>query len=120
MADKKAETEPREFAAFLIDRPSTHSELSEALRTLTARVRDTGKPGTLTLAVTVKPFDGDVDVLAVSDLIKLKLPEHDRKPGIFYPDRDGNLTRTDPNAMDFSRLVELPDHDARTGEIKEV
>lgn len=113
------ETEVRDFASFLLDRPKTHAELGEALHDLLARVIDTGKAGTLSFSVTVKPFEGDVTQIQVNDEIKLKLPEHDRKPSIFYPDGKGNLTRTDPNAMDFSSLASVPVNPA-TGELKEV
>jgi len=95
--------EPREFAAFLLDQSAgkTHAELSENLRDLVNRVTDTGKKGSLTLTVTVAPMKDDVSVLVVTDEIKLKLPEHDRKASIFWPDADGNLTRQDPNQRSF-------------------
>lgn len=117
---KPKEPEPREFALFILDRPKTHLELGQGLKELVAAVRDTGKAGTLTLVISVKPFEGDIDTLQVNDDVKLKLPVHDRKPGIFYPDRDGNLTRNDPNAMDFSTLVDVPSHNPATGELKEL
>lgn len=46
-----------EFAAVLLslDDGATHSELTESLQGLVARVRDTGKAGTLTLTITVAP-----------------------------------------------------------------
>ena len=41
------------------------------------------------------------ETLVVTDAIKLKLPEHDRKASIFWPDTAGNLCRTDPNQPSF-------------------
>lgn len=114
----------RPFADWLREqsRGSTHDELSEALHDLTARVIDTGKKGSLTFTVTVAPLKGEsVEVLVVSDEIKMRLPEHDRKASLFYPDDEGNLSRTDPNQLTFESLREVPaDVDAATGEIKEV
>lgn len=107
-------TEPnpqlRPFAEWLLEQSSgsTHDELSEGLHDLVSRVKDTGKKGTLTLVVTVAPMKEDQEVLVVSDEIKLKLPEFARKASIFYADGDGNLTRKNPNQMEFDFLRELP------------
>lgn len=105
-------TEPviRPFADWLREQSKgkTHDELSDALHDLIAKVRDTGKKGTLALVVTVSPLKDDIDVLVVSDEIKLKLPEHDRKASMFYPDEHGNLSRTDPHQLTFDSLKEVP------------
>lgn len=131
MTDKKKTTAPTEdpgplirpFADFLREqsRGTTHDEMSETLHRLIARVRDTGKKGVLQLTITVAPLKGDADVLVVSDAIKVKLPEHDRKASMFYPDEHGNLSRTDPNQLTFEGLREVPAGvDPATGEIKEI
>jgi len=114
--------EPRPFATWLLEQSGgkTHEELSDALYDLVGRVRDTGKKGSVSLTVTVGPLKGDVGVLIVSDEIKLRLPEHDRKASLFYPDRHGNLTRRDPNQLTFDGLRELDGQtvNIETGEIK--
>jgi hypothetical protein len=112
--DKEAEA-PREFAMFLMDRASTHNELSEKLQQLVTAVQDTGKKGTLQLTLQLDLFDGDPDRVVVADKIVLKVPEHDRKSSIFFPDKDGNLSRTDPNQLAPEMFK---DFDARTGEFK--
>lgn len=113
----------RPFISWLREQSSgrTHDELSEGLHDLIARVRDTGKRGTITLVVAVETLKGDADVLVVTDEIKLKLPEHDRSASMFYPDKHGNLTRTDPRQLTFDELREVPPQgvDAGTGEIQE-
>jgi hypothetical protein len=117
------EPEIRPFATWLLEQSGgkTHEELSEALYDLVARVRDTGKKGSVSLTVNVAPLKGDIDVLVVADEIKLRLPEHDRKASLFYPDKDGNLTRRDPNQLSFESLREVPPNvDPLTGEIREV
>lgn len=126
MADDADTPTVRPFADWLREqsRGTTHDELSEALRDLTGRVIDTGKKGVLQFIITVAPVKGgEVGALVVSDQIKLKLPEHDRKASLFYPDADGNLTRTDPNQLTFESLREVPGVgvvDTETGEVKEV
>jgi len=101
--------EVRDFAAFLMDRPETHAELSQALQTVITAVADTGKKGSLTLTVSIGPFEKDVERLIVDEAIKLKLPEHDRRAGIFFRDRSGNLTRHDPNVLGlFTEAKDIP------------
>lgn len=113
----------RPFADFLREqsRGSTHDELSETLHALIARVMDTHKKGSLQLTIRVEPLKDDADVLVVSDEIKVRMPEHDRKASMFYPDEHGNLSRTDPNQLTFEGLREVPAGvDSSTGEIKEI
>ena len=118
-ADEKA---IRPFSDFLRDqnRGRTHDELSDGLNDLVAKVKDTGKKGTLTLTVSVEPMKGNEDALLVHDEIKLKLPEHDRGSSIFFADDDHNLRRDDPNqpAFEFLTEVKAPDGvNPTTGEI---
>lgn len=111
----------RPFADFLREqaRGTTHEELSEGLHDLVARVRDTGKKGSLTLTITAEMMKGSEKALFVSDQIKLKLPEHDRDTSIFFADRNGNLVRNDPDQLSFDSLREVPppNVDPATGEI---
>jgi len=104
------DTPIRPFADWLREqaRGHTHEELSEALHDLVARVRDTGKKGTLQLTVAVELMKGSDNALMLKDEIKLKLPEHDRDTSLFFADRDGNLVRNDPNQLEFESLREVP------------
>lgn len=109
--------DPREFAAFLLDRAATHEEMTVKLNDLVQAVRDTGKKGSLTLKLTIAPFKNDAEILEVHDDVKLVMPQHDRKPGIFYPDKNNNLSRNSPQMLDFTSL-QVVDH--QSGEVKEV
>jgi hypothetical protein len=93
----------RPFADFLREQSEGHTQaaLSEALRELAARVVATGKAGTLTLIVKLEPVN-DSDVLAVSDEIRLKLPDYTRKASLMFTDRDGNLIGNNPNQLGFT------------------
>lgn len=113
----------RPFAAWLQEqaRGKSHTELSIALHDLVAKVRETGKKGTLVFKVIVEPLDKEMTALKVSDDIDLRLPQHDRPTSIAYVDRAGNLTRKDPAQLELPVLKSLddPPHDPVTGEIKE-
>lgn len=124
MVDKKADgQEYGDFATFLAStRPKTNRELSEELNKLVAAVKDTGKAGTVTLTITIKPVDGGTNVLAVHDVIKVKKPEHNRLGSLAYPDQNNNLSRSDPNTMPLfdDDIRDAPAADPHTGEIKDV
>ncbi|WP_152185111.1 hypothetical protein [Segeticoccus rhizosphaerae] len=112
----------RPFADFLREhgRGRTHDELSDALHTLIARVKDTGKKGTVQLTVTVEPMKKDDRMVIVGDKIKISLPEHDRPAGVWFVGKDGNLTRNDPDQLAFDSLREVPPPpgvDPETGEV---
>lgn len=113
----------RPFADFLQDQSKghTHAELGEALHDLVAKVRDTGKKGMLRLELFVEPLKADSKVLTVTDKITLKLPEHDRAASIFYADKSGNLSRTNPDQLTFDSLrdVSASADDAPTHESRE-
>lgn len=115
----------RPFADWLREQAGgkSHDELSDAVYDLVQRVKDTGKKGSIVYTISIGPMKGDKDVLVVDDQIKLKLPEHDRKASLFYTDKTGNLTRTDPNQPQFEGLREIEGGlvvDTATGELKEV
>lgn len=115
----------RPFADWLREQAGgkSHDELSDAIYDLVQRVKDTGKKGSIVYTVSIGPMKGDKDVLVVDDQIKLKLPEHDRKASLFYTDKTGNLTRTDPNQLVFESLREVEGGqvvDVNTGELREV
>lgn len=101
----------RPFADVLVELSGgrTHTELSEQLHDLIARVRDTGKKGSLTLTITVSRVKNAAEnTLTVSDDVRAKLPAHDRNVSVFFADADGNLSRKDPNQLEFESLREVP------------
>jgi hypothetical protein len=111
----------RPFADFLREHGNgrTHDELSDALHDLISRVKDTGKKGSVSLTIQVEPMKKDDRMVVVSDAIKVKLPEHDRPAGVWFTDRDGNLSRNDPDQLSFDSLREVPppNVDPGTGEV---
>lgn len=101
----------RPFADVLqeIDRGKFHAEVSEALHELTSHVEDTRKGGEVLLVIKVQPMKKNADVLEVVADVRTKLPRNERKASIFFADREGNLTRTDPNQPElFQGIREVP------------
>ena len=100
----------------------THDELSEAIWDLRQRVAETGKAGSVTLTISMKPLKENPDMIVVEDEIRLKLPEFPRQPSVFYADRQGNLSRQNPMQDELPgalRAVEDPDPAATVREIAE-
>lgn len=90
----------RPFLAVLgeLEKGRLADELSEKLPQVVAGVKDTGKAGTLTLTIKVKPYTkGGDDILIVDSTVVAKVPQPDRKPSLMYADGDANLVRQDPN-----------------------
>lgn len=101
----------RPFADWLREQSAgrTHDELTEALGEVAAAVKETGKKGTITLTISVAPFDkGMGAALVVTDAVKKVVPQHDRRKTVFYADESGNLTKDDPMQPTFEGLREVP------------
>ncbi len=97
-------TEAAPFSSLLGARPALHTKLNERLADLVQAVTATGKKGTLTVTLTVSPFEGSVDTLVVSDKVRTTRPEVEAKPSILFPTTDGGLTKADPNQPEFELL----------------
>lgn len=118
------ETVVRPFADWLREQGGgrTHDELSEGLTDLVAAVQATGKGGSLTLTINLKPLEkGNTNALIVTDKVTVKRPLLERSASVFFPDRAGNLHRNDPNQLAFDSLRDVsapaeervPDHAER-------
>lgn len=96
----------RPFADFLreISGGKVHDELSEKLHELVQAIEDTGKAGSITFSLSIKPMEkGNTSALLVNDKISVKAPMFERKAAVFFPD-NGNLVRNDPNQLSFDSL----------------
>jgi hypothetical protein len=90
-------------------------DLTDELNRLTAACSATGKQGTLTLVLKLKPGKGGQ--IEVSDDIKTKLPEDEKGSSIMFATPDGNLQREDPRQLQIDGLRTV---DMETGELKRV
>lgn len=99
------------FAVFLQDLRDgrAHSELSAGLAELLAAVKDTGKGGSLTLQVKVKPATRgkDMDKVVILDNVKVDLPKPERGEDFFFVTDDNELSRKHPRQQSLE-LREAP------------
>lgn len=91
--------EPKEFGTFLLEhnKGRTHGELTDRMAELVAAVAESGKKGTLTLKIEVKPTKSD-GVVEVIDDVKLAAPTARARTSMFFIDpATSSLVRNDPN-----------------------
>lgn len=69
---------------------------SEALAEVTRAVMETGKGGTVTLTLTVKPQAKGDNAIVVGAKVAAKAPKLDLPEAIFFADGEGSLLRDDP------------------------
>jgi hypothetical protein len=103
VTDEPHKTDEQSFAAFLCQhaRGRTERELSAKLRELVEAVEETGKGGSITYVLSVKPQAQTEHAVLVTDEIKTKLPQLDRPASIFFADERYRLVRTDPRQLSF-------------------
>lgn len=80
-------------------------ELAQVVRAVTA----TGKPGSLTIKLTVKPQKGDSEQVVISSKLSATTPTADMPEAIFFADGEGDLHRNDPRQPEMFRNADLGD-----------
>lgn len=90
-------------------------ELTDSLQILTNKCADTGRAGTITLTLSLKPGKGGQ--IEVFDDLKLKLPKEERGSSLMFATPEGNLQREDPRQHELPGLRRV---DAETGELKKI
>lgn len=102
-----SEVQVRPFADFLAEHNNGQAtrEASELLHELVAAVRDTGKKGTLTVKVSLSAMDEDTLVAVVESSVAA--PKQPSKSAVYFATGDGNLSREDPNQLQFDSLKEV-------------
>ena len=84
------------------------TDISAALKQVTAAVQLTGKGGSVTLTMKINPASkGDASTLVFLPKVKTSIPESEVPGSIFYADSDFNLVREDPNQAKLD-LKEAP------------
>jgi hypothetical protein len=99
------------FAVFLQDLRDgrAHTELSAGLADLLAAVKDTGKGGSLTFHLKVKPAtrSKDMDKVVILDNVKVDLPKPERGEDFFFVTDENELSRKHPRQQSLE-LREVP------------
>lgn len=101
----------RPFMDFLREHRNglTHDELSDALQELVAAVAESGKAGTLTLKISVKPAGRDSGALEVGADVKVAPPKSSPGVAIFFATPENNLQRQDPRQTSMElREITIP------------
>lgn len=91
------------------------TDAAKMLNELSRAVKETGKAGTLTIKLTVKPDKTDNTVVAIDPDVTIKAPKKPYPSGVFYiDDRTGDLTREDPRQLELlkERNAELKESGA--------
>jgi hypothetical protein len=83
---------------------SLAEDLTLQLEALVEAVKDTARPGSLTLKLTVKPFKGDASALVVSDEVKLSRPAAQKGETVFFANQANRLQRNDPRQPELVGL----------------
>lgn len=106
----------RPFAELLtiLDHGSAHAEATRALHDLVAAVADTGKAGSMTLKISLKPVSGSRGQFLVSAVVQARPPQSDPGAAVFWADDSGNLTRSDPNQPEIEGLRVVEPKPVRT------
>lgn len=106
----------RPFAEILtvLDHGTAHAEASRTLHDLIAAVRDTGKPGYMTIRVGLKPVTGSNGQVLVSAQVASKLPQAEVGSAVFFIEDAGNLVRHDPRQPEIEGLKVVEPKPTRT------
>jgi hypothetical protein len=97
--------------------------LDDARRAITEveeAVMEHGKPGTVTLTLTLRPASkGNRVMVSVTDAISIKKPVGEKEETILFRAGDGRFSRRDPRQPELPmRPVARDDVDQDTGEVK--
>lgn len=87
------------------------TDVSAALKQVTAAVQQTGKSGKVTLTMSLRPAGAaSVGTLVFEAKVKATAPETPSPASIFYADGDFNLVREDPSQtkLDLREVTEEP------------
>jgi hypothetical protein len=79
-------------------------DLTTQLEALVEAVKDTGRPGSLTLKLSVKPFKGDASAVTVVDEVKLTRPSAQKGETVFFATQANRLQRNDPRQPQLAGL----------------
>lgn len=88
-------------------------ELTDKLRDLVANCAATGRPGAITLTLSLKPGKGGQ--IEVFDEIKVKLPKEEKGSTLMFATPENNLSRDDPRQLQLDGLRTV---DQDTGELR--
>lgn len=98
---------PREFGTVLLEHAKgrSHDELTARLTEIARAVQETGKAGTLTYSLKIKPARNVDGMVTLEDTITAKVPEYDRPATAYFVTEDGALTLEHPHQAAMFSVV---------------
>ncbi|QCW22483.1 hypothetical protein SEA_NEOBUSH_52 [Gordonia phage Neobush] len=87
----------QDFAAVFMQHAKgrAHTEASKKLAEVVEAVMETGKPGSITVKLTISRDKDLASVVKIADQVAAKIPTEPRR-SMWFPDDDGQLHRNDP------------------------
>jgi hypothetical protein len=79
------------------------AELAREMRKVIGAVRESHRPGALTLTIKLKPLKGH-GALDISDMVTTKTPSPERESSILFATEDNRLSRNDPRQPELDGL----------------
>jgi hypothetical protein len=90
-----------------LDAGAVLADAGKQLGELCALVVKREAAGTLTIKLTVKPFQANATVITAD--VAVKNPKPEAAPSVFYPKDDGSVSRHDPRQKHFNFEASNPD-----------
>lgn len=91
-----------------LDDGRVHEQLTKIWPEVVRAVRETNKPGSLTLTLHAKVERGTMVVVVPK--VTTKLPAPGVSPTLFYTDEEGNVHRNDPKQLPLKNVTALKPH----------
>ena len=93
----------------------THAEMTAGIEELLAAVANTGKAGSITLKIEVKPASkgSEVDKVMIFDKVTTTLPKPERGTDVYWLTTDNELSRSHPKQSSLD-LRAAPDNKPST------
>lgn len=116
---RKAQRAP--FTKLLASIPGLDLELADAANDLVHACTETGKSGSITLTLKLKPLSGKASQIEIESDVKVKEPAMPRAKNLMFATPDNNLQREDPRQQTLDGLrTTAQEEDAQAAVIKAV
>lgn len=89
-------------------------DLATRMQELVSAVESTGKAGSLTLKLDVKPFEKHGGAMVVKDTIKITAPKIESSGTVLFATPEGNLQRNNPRQDDLPGIRLAEDANRKT------
>lgn len=99
--------------------PFLGEEATEALNDLVHATTETGKAGSITLTIKMKPIGGKAGQMELDTDVKAKLPTPTKGRTILFTTPDNNLQRTDPRQQTLDGVRDVAQESTAQQELRQ-